>query len=43
MAICSFLFACYGIADLSCDEGHASIEWTTGIDGRRTHLNLGFE
>ena len=26
-----------------CDEGHASLEWKAGIDGRRTHLRLGFE
>ncbi len=32
-----------GIAPQCCDDGHASSEWKAGIDGRRTHLRLGFE
>jgi len=32
-----------GIAPHCCDDGHASLEWKAGIDGRRTHLRLGFE
>jgi hypothetical protein len=28
---------------MCCDEDQASIEWKIGIDGRRTHLDLGFE
>ena len=37
-----------GIAFMHCDEDQASrslrrLEWKIGIDGRRTHLDLGFE
>src|SRR5262245_8418592 len=40
--ICSSLKIPKG-SPLCCDEDQASIEWKIGIDGRRTHLDLGFE
>ncbi len=39
--ICSSLVNLKG--SLFRDDGQASIEWKAGIDGKRTHLALGFE
>lgn len=39
--ICSCLS--YPMGSLIRDDGQASFEWKTGIDGERTHFASGFE